>query len=771
MDVTTRYPEAFPLKTINAKAVLKPLLHFFTTFGIPKIIQTDQGSNFTSTIFQEVTRELGTTHITSSAYHPQSQGCLERFHQTLKSALRKFCFERGLEWDELLDFLLFAIRECPQDSLGYSPFELLFGRQIRGPLKIIKDKWFDTTPTSVSVGDYIENLRTRLDSARSFALKNLLDSQQKMAKQQPKAILRTFKPGDKVLLFIPVSGSPLKAKYSGPYLVQKRLGKVNYIISTPDRRKDTQLVHVNLLKAYISRETEEDQAASSVLAVERMNPEPFSPESGVETMLEDSPPVLGNPLNSVWLRDQLKYLRNLSTSQVNDVSSLLAQFPKVTADLPGTCSFMLHDIELIPGARPIKQNAYKLNLVKKEIMKREVEYLLTNNLAEPSLSPWASPCILIPKPDGSYRFCTDYRKVNQVTVRDSFPLPRIDEIVDSIGRGKFISSIDLLKGYYQIRLTPRATKISAFVTPFGLFQYKVLSFGLCNAPATFQRMITGIVQDLEGTAAYLDDIVVVADTWREHLIRLQRLFCKLQDSGLTINLAKSQFGQGSVTYLGHIVGRGEVLPKVANVAALFALPTPTTRKELLRFLGMAGFYRRFCSNFSTVAAPLTDLTSTTVPFKWTPACEQSFSRLKTLLASHPVVHAPDFSQPFHLQVDASGVGVGAVLLQPDPSTGVLHPVAYHSAKLKQHQRAYSTIEKEALALVSAIQKFDCYLHLAPHTTMVFSDHNPLTFIHSMKDKNQRILRWALYLQPYHLSVQHIKGVDNVFADSLSRAPV
>ena len=395
-----------------------------------------------------------------------------------------------------------------------------------------------------------------------------------MVKQQPKAQLRTFKPGDKVLLFLPVPGSPLKAKYSGPYLVQSKLGKVNYIISTPDRRKSTQLVHVNLIKAYHSRESEEDPASSAVLAVERMNPEPLTPDSDLDLILEDVPPVLGNPLNSSWLRNQTEHLSTLTPVQAKDISSLLVKFHKITADLPGTCNFMVHDIELIPGSRPIKQNAYTLNPVKKDIMRQEVEYLLMNDLAEPSLSPWASPCILIPKPDGSHRFCTDYRKVNQVTVKDSFPLPRINDIIDFIGCNHIISTVDLLKGYYQIPLTPRATKISSFVTPFGLFQYKVLSFGMCNAPATFQRMITGVVQGLEGTAAYLDDIVVVAKTWPEHLTRLRKLFGKLQESGLTINLAKSNFGQGTVTYLGHTVGQGAVLPKKANVEAIIALPPP-----------------------------------------------------------------------------------------------------------------------------------------------------------------------------------------------------
>lgn len=388
-------------------------------------------------------------------------------------------------------------------------------------------------------------------------------------------------------------------------------------------------------------------------------------------------------------------------------------------------------------------------------MKKEVDFLLKHNLAEPSTSPWASPCLLIPKPDGTFRFCTDYRKVNQVTVSDSYPLPLIEDIIDSIGCAKFISTVDLLKGYYQVGLTDRAKIISAFITPFGLFQYLVMAFGFSNAPATFQRAINFLIQDLGGTFAYLDDLVVVSDSWDEHLVRLEILFARLQETGFTINLAKSAFGRASVTYLGHIVGHGMVRPKDANVRAILSFPTPRTRKELMRFLGMCGYYRRFCSNFSSVAGPLTDLTSSAVPYIWNQRCDQSFHRLKAFLASKP-----DYTSPFHLQIDASGVGVGAVLLQPDPTTDVLHPVAYYSAKLKKHQTNYSTIEKEALALVLAIKKFECYLQSCPQTTLVFTDHNPLTFIQTNKTSNQRILRWALLTQPY-----------NLIADSLSRAPV
>lgn len=185
---------------------------------------------------------------------------------------------------------------------------------------------------------------------------------------------------------------------------------------------------------------------------------------------------------------------------------------------------------------------------------------------------------------------------------------------------------------------------------------------------------------------------------------------------------------------------------------------------------MCGYYRRFCPNFSSVAAPLTNLTSPKIPFKWDQQTNQAFTTFKTLLSSSPIIRAPDLTGPFHLQIDASGVGVGAVLLQADPSTDVLNPVAYFSAELKTHLMGYSSTEKERLALVLAIQRFQCYLQNHPHPVLVFSDHSPLKFIQNMKNRNQRVLRWALQLQPHHLKIQHIRGVDNILADSLSRAP-
>ena len=293
-----------------------------------------------------------------------------------------------------------------------------------------------------------------------------------------------------------------------------------------------------------------------------------------------------------------------------------------------------------------------------------------------------------------------------------------------------------------------------------------MPFGLTNAPSTFQRLVNFIIQGLEGVHCYLDDIIVTGQTWEEHLDRLKSLFLRLKEAGLTINLKKSVFCKATVTYLGHVVGNGHIRPKTANIEAVLDYPVPTTRKSLQRFLGLASYYRRFCRNFSSVAAPLTSLTSSKVKFNWTDDCQASFEALKLFLCHNPVLKSPDFNNPFIIHVDASDAGAGGVLLQKSPE-GMLHPVSYTSSKFKPHQMSYSTIEKEALSLVLALQKYECYLQGAAEV-IVYTDHNPLQFLDKMKAHNQRLLRWSLYLQKFPLKIDHLKGTENFMADALSR---
>ena len=756
---TTRYPEAYPMKNITARNVASNLTHMFTTFGIPQEVQSDRGTNFTSNLFQQVLHELGIKQILSTAYHPQSQGALERHHQTLKAMLRKYCHENNQEWDEGLPFLLFAIREATHESIGCSPFELVFGRKVRGPLKIMKDKLIGPPSIRlVSVTKYVEQLKGTLEKVRQYAKENLKIAQTSMKSNYDlKAKAREFHEGDKVLAYLPIPGSPLSAKYHGPYTVKRKVNELNYIINTPDRRKATQLIHINLLKPFLTEEPAPDQPGLTCNVINT---------SCLDETLETSATNMGsNYSNSCILQDLPKFLAHLTPPQVTEVSTVLCNFSEVLSDIPGHCTIMSHDVILEPGTNPIRQPPYRLPHHKREQMKREVDYLVDHGLAVPSCSPWASPCLLVPKEGGELRLCTDYRRVNAATQPDPYPLPRIDDLIDTVGQSRFISKIDLLKGYHQIPLTDNAQLISAFITPFGLYHYRVMPFGMRNSPATFQRIMNYLFQGLEGVQVYLDDIIIFSDTWPQHIDRLVSVLRKLRDAHLTIKLAKTSFCGAKVTYLGHEVGHGRVRPKSANVESILAYPIPHTKKSLMRFLGMAGFYRRYCPNFSSVVAPLTHLTSGRVVFEWSDACQIAFDQLKTYLASDPVLVAPDFTIPFALQTDASDVGLGAVLLQK--TEDVFHPVAYHSAKFNRHQLSYSVIEKELLAIISAIKKFECYLY-GSQKLQVYTDHNPLTFLNRNKFSNQRLLRWSLFLQPYDLQVTHIKGSENKIADALSR---
>ena len=276
-----------------------------------------------------------------------------------------------------------------------------------------------------------------------------------------------------------------------------------------------------------------------------------------------------------------------------------------------------------------------------------------------------------------------------------------------------------------------------------------------------------MIHGLKGCDAYIDDIIIYSDTWEEHLRIIRELFKRLLDAKLTINLSKSEFCHAVVTFLGHIVGQGQVRPIDAKVKAILDFPEPTCKRQLMRFLGMAGYYRKFCNNFSTIADPLTNLLKKGTKFHWNENCQIAFDKLKAILMSTPVLLAPNFDKPFKLAVDASDLGAGAVLIQED-NNGIDHPVCYFSKKFNKHQKNYSTIEKECLALILAIQHFEVYVSSSLTPIVVFSDHNPLTFLHKLKNKNQRLLRWSLMLQEYDLDIRHIKGKDNLIPDALSR---
>nr|CBN80982.1 Uncharacterized protein [Dicentrarchus labrax] len=339
---------------------------------------------------------------------------------------------------------------------------------------------------------------------------------------------------------------------------------------------------------------------------------------------------------------------------------------------------------------PLRHGLYRIPEARRQAVEEEVKKMLQLGVIEPSHSPWSNPIVLVPKPDESWRFCNDFRQLNKASKFDSYPLPRVDELVERLGRARFISTLDLTKGHWQVSLSPDSKQKTAFSTPSGHWQYRVLPFGVHGAPTTFQRMMDQILAPHQDyAAAYLDDVVIHAEDWSEHNTRLRKVLAAIHQAGLTANPSKCHLGLAEACYLGYLIGRGLIKPQEAKVTAVKEFPSPTTKRQVRVFLGLAGYYRRFIPSFSSTAAVLSDLTKKGQPEKicWSPAEEAAFVRLKEALTSEPVLWAPDFSKPFWLCTDASDVGLGMVL----------------------SQEKYAAVEREALAVKWAILELRYYL--------------------------------------------------------------
>uniref|UniRef100_K7EZI4 ribonuclease H n=1 Tax=Pelodiscus sinensis TaxID=13735 RepID=K7EZI4_PELSI len=403
----------------------------------------------------------------------------------------------------------------------------------------------------------------------------------------------------------------------------------------------------------------------------------------------------------------------------------------------------------------------------RDVVEREVHTMLELGVIERSRSEWRSPIVLVPKPDGSLRFCIDFRKVNAISKFDAYPMPRTDELLERLGKAKFITTLDLTKGYWQIPLDRESQEKTAFTTPSGLFHFVRMPFGLHGAPATFQRMMDRLLAPhLEYAAAYLDDVVIYGRDWEDHINQVAAVLRTLRDAGLTANPKKCKIGAQETTYLGYRLGRGLVRPLVGKVEAIRNYPTPTTKRKVRQFLGLAGDYRRFVPQFASIAAPLTSLLTKDKPqrVRWDTECDSAFQQLKEALCSEPVLLSPDFDKPFCLQTDASATGLGAVLSQE--VDGEEHPVVFISRKLFPRERQYSVIEREALAIKWAVEALRYYL-LGGEFTLL-TDHAPLKWLQTMRDTNSRLMRWYLALQPYVFSIHHRAGKANANADALSR---
>ena len=769
VDYATRYPEAVPLKKTTTEAVAEALCDIYSRVGIPEEVLTDQGTQFMSDCMKEVSRLLSIRGLVSSPYHPQCNGLVERWNGTLKTMLKRLCAENPKQWHRLVNPVLFAYREVPQESTGFSPFELLYGRTVRGPGAILKQLWTKEVdqPEVKTSYQYVTDLRERLENTMKLAQEELSRSQRRYKKYYDrKAKKRSFNREDQVLVLLPTDNNKLLMQWKGPYTVIRSVGVNDYRIRIGNKEKT---FHANMLKAYIRRQ--EDDTSSTSDGVARQDDSQDEVTAGVAGVLlpQDEPregeiPDSGNYTAKECPSD-VKIGDQLDQRKREQLQSLIQDYPEVFTDVPGKTDLIQHKIKLTSNT-PVRCKPYPLPYAAREELKNEVESMLKMGVIRPSDSPYASPIVMVKKKDGSNRVCVDFRKLNQITIEDPEPMTTAEDLFRRLSGKKYLSKLDLTKGYWQIPVATEDIPKTAFVTPDGRYEFLRMPFGMVNSGATLVRGLRRLLGDMEGVGCYIDDIIVYSDSWGTHMRTIRDLLNRLSKAKITARPTKCLFGVSKMEFLGHEVDGDHITPSRENLEKIRNIERPTTKKQVRSFLGLTGYYRDLIPMFATIAAPLNDLLRKGQPEKiiWGEPQEKAFSTLKEYLLAEPVLKLPDLERPFVLRTDASGSGIGAVILQK--FDGMLHPVGYASRKLSPAESRYATIERECLAIVWGVQRFRLYL--AGRKFLLQTDHKPLVFMREAAYRNDRVFRWAMALQGYQFQLQEIPGKDNVGADFFSR---
>ena len=426
-----------------------------------------------------------------------------------------------------------------------------------------------------------------------------------------------------------------------------------------------------------------------------------------------------------------------------------------------------HDIKLIDET-PITQKPYRTPYAKEEVIKNSISKMLDMKIVEQSDSDWSSPIVLVKKADGSERFCVDYRKLNAVTIKDRFPMPSIESKLNKLHGCKFFTTLDCTSGYWQISVSERAKQLIAFAATQGLFTFNYMPFGLCNAGATFQRVIEKIIKGIDSATAYIDDLLSFSKTFDLHLTHLRVLFERLKNCNIKVKTSKCKIACDELMFLGYKISDKGISIDNSRTDSLKNYPIPTKAKHVKQFLGMAGFYRHFIKNFADIVEPLNHLTRKHTKFFWSDDCNKAFYMIIKLLSDKPILAYPNFNEEFFLATDASKIGIGAVLGQKDSNNNE-HPIYFASRALNQAERNYSTIERELLAIVYSVDKFRYYLYGKKFT--IITDHNPLVYLKNITLSSERLTRWRLKLAEYDFDVVYRKGTLNANADAMSRAEI
>jgi hypothetical protein len=506
--------------------------------------------------------------------------------------------------------------------------------------------------------------------------------------------------------------------------------------------------------------------------MESENPEDFdsaSPPQTPKTISSKSIPIEIEPGKTLNINP------HLTDAKTQQLTKLLQENKEVFAwdytDMKGIApDLCTHRIYIKEDFRPICQPQRRMNPNLKEILKEELQKLLNAGFIYPiSDSEWVSPLVIVPKKNGKWRVCVDYRALNKATQKDHFPLPFIDQVLDSLSGKKFFSFLDGFSGYNQIKIAPQDQDKTTFTSPWGTFAYRVLPFGLCNAPATFQRAVLGIFSDMlnDSMEIFMDDFTPYGVSFQEALENLEKVLKRCIQAQLSLSTEKCHMMMSEGIVLGHFISSQGIQVDPSKIEVIKNLPTPKTQTDVRSFLGHAGYYRRFIKSFSKIASPLFVLLMKNAEFKWSNQCEEEFKTLKPKVSTAPILRGPDWKLPFHISSDASDTAIGGVLGQEEDQ--LPYAIYFISKNMSPAELNYTVTEKEFLAVIYAINKFRHYI--TGYSTFVHTDHSAIKYLMNKPITNARVTRWLLLLQEFDITIVDRPGKENVVADFLSRLTV
>ena len=574
---------------------------------------------------QEMSKLLGIDRLKTSPYHPQTNGAIERWHSCLKGMLRKMD-DRKTDWDRLIKYCLLAYRATPHAATGFSPFEMIHGRNLRGPLEVMKEGWLSGEVNFVSSIEWVNELRENLANVHEVMKEREKEDKRKMKERYDiRAVERTFEIGQMVLVHTPEMAGKLDTVWEGPYEIIKIVSPTTYRLSVPDRRCHEMIVHVNRLKEW------------------------KTPKLGMyRVVVADEVEGDDESIGKIKMGES-----KLSEEHREELREVLERYKDVITERLGNVRGIEHEIRT-GISNSIRCPPYRLAPGWRQELRKEVMDLLKEGILEHSQSAWSAPMVPIRKPNGAIRLCIDYRKLNSVTQPDPYQIPRVDDI-DEVAEAVWLTKLDMNKGYYQVPMSKDSVDKTAFCTPWGKFAFRRMPFGLRNVPTTFQRYMDNTLVNLPHANSYIDDILVHSSSWSEHLIHIQEVLEQLRKVGLTAKPSKCVWGARALTYLGHEVGGGIVRVPELRVKAIKDFRLPRTKRDLRAFLGTVGYYRRFDPEFGGRAQPLNQALRKEAPevIDWDVGKLQSIEYLKTILCSNNILWLPRGDDFFILHTDAS----------------------------------------------------------------------------------------------------------------------